>query len=101
MDVMLAPATKLRRVSMLLAFIRSRGGRSRISSSRRRWHIIEMTSSGAAPAPISARLGRRSKILREESERAAPGEIGCWLVVTRRAGVVVEGVLRARVGVDR
>src|SRR5262245_43324508 len=94
MDVMLAPAAKLRRVSMLLAFIRSEGGEI--------LYLAITTALGHQhPAPISARLGRCSQVLGEESERAAPGEIGRRLVVARRASVVVEGVLRARVGVDR
>src|SRR5262249_55494724 len=44
---------------------------------------------------------RCAQILREERERAAPGQISRRLVVTGGAGVVVEGVLRARIDLDR
>ena len=47
------------------------------------------------------RAGRHAERLLEEGERAAPGEVGGGLVVARGAEVVVEGVLRARIDVDR
>src|SRR5262245_56329474 len=47
----------------------------------------------------SADLRRGAQVLGEERKRAAPGEIGRRLVVARAAGVVVEGVLRARIDV--
>src|SRR5262245_14184827 len=47
----------------------------------------------------SADLRRGAQVFGEERERAAPGEIGGRLVVARAAGVVVEGVLRARIDV--
>src|SRR5215470_5475236 len=47
----------------------------------------------------STNLRRSTEILREERERATPGQIGCGLVVARAASVVVEGVLRARIDV--
>src|SRR6266581_2256824 len=60
----------------------------------------EGTSIGAERAAnCSADLRRSAEILREERERAAPGEVGRALVVARAAGVVVEGVLRARIDV--
>src|SRR5215470_17601941 len=58
----------------------------------------EGTSICAERANRSADLRRGAQILGEERKRAAPGEIGCRLVVARPAGVVVEGVLRA--GID-
>src|SRR5215510_4301867 len=51
-------------------------------------------------SPTSRGVGRCAKSFLEERQRAAPGEIGRRLVVARRAGVVVEGMLRARIGVD-
>src|SRR6266700_7558492 len=47
----------------------------------------------------SADLRRSAQVLREERERAAPGQIGRGLVVARAAGVVGEGVLGARIDV--
>src|ERR1700674_3413250 len=40
---------------------------------------------------------RGAEVLLEERERAAPGEVGRGLVVALPAGVVVEGVVRARI----
>src|SRR5215471_4928074 len=54
---------------------------------------------GTVESRNSANLRRRAQILREERKCAAPGEIGRGLVVARAAGVVVEGVLRARIDV--
>src|SRR5688572_26280658 len=51
--------------------------------------------------PLSCALRRRAEVLRVESERAAIGGVGGGLVVARRAGVVVEGVLGARIDVER
>src|SRR6266702_2644178 len=47
------------------------------------------------------RLGWGAQILREECERSAPGEVGGRFIVTRGTGVVIEGVLCARINVDR
>src|SRR5262245_32937495 len=47
----------------------------------------------------STNLRRGAQVLGEERERATPGEIGGRFVVARAAGVVVEGVLRARIDV--
>src|SRR5215216_6808508 len=49
----------------------------------------------------SRRLGWCAEGLLEERQGPLPGEIGRRLVVARRAGVVVEGALRARIDVDR
>src|SRR6187551_3576656 len=49
----------------------------------------------------SARLGRRAQVLLQEGEGAAPGDVGLLLIVADLAGVVVEGVLRARIGIGR
>src|SRR3954463_9766108 len=56
-------------------------------------------SRGTVEPRDSTNLRRRAKVLREKCERTAPGEIGRGLVVARAAGVVVEGVLRARIDV--
>src|SRR5262249_20921988 len=55
--------------------------------------LVELAANG------STDLRRNAEILLEERERTAPGKVGRRLVVARAAGVVVEGVLGARVDV--
>src|SRR3954462_12071640 len=43
--------------------------------------------------PMLSRVRRRAEIFLEESERAAPGEVGSFLVVARSRRVVVKGVV--------
>ncbi len=45
---------------------------------------------------VTLRFFRRAQVLLEERDGAAPGQLGRGLVVTRGAGIVVEGVLTCR-----
>src|SRR3954464_5097880 len=49
--------------------------------------------------PMLSRVRWRAEIFLEERKRAAPGEVGSFLVVARSRGVVVEGVVGALVHV--
>src|SRR4029079_5825507 len=63
--------------------------------------VIKWPRRRIAPVRRSCTLRRRAEMLREKGERSAIGEVGSGLVVARRAGVVVEGVLGAGIGVER
>src|SRR5687767_15040161 len=61
----------------------------------------EIRAALALLRPGSAGLRRRAQVFLEEGDGAAPGDVRLFLVIARPPGVIVESVLRARIGVHR